>query len=87
MGIRRLDRYRFTSLPGWWRRFCHVAVRKVGSPSLDAVKNGIGSVSGCHVNRAVSFGVWIAGRMPTGEMVQYVIAQCLGAIAGTAGSI
>ena len=52
--------------------------------AIVAMAYGIGLVSGCHVNPAVSFGVWIAGRMPTGEMVQYVIAQCLGAIAGTA---
>jgi aquaporin Z len=52
--------------------------------AIVAMAYGIGSVSGCHVNPAVSVGVWIAGRMPTGEMIQYVIAQCLGAIAGTA---
>ncbi|MCB1486206.1 MAG: aquaporin, partial [Bauldia sp.] len=45
---------------------------------------GIGQVSGCHVNPAVSFGVLLAGRMSVGDFVQYVIAQCLGAIAGTA---
>jgi aquaporin Z len=52
--------------------------------AIVAMAYGIGGVSGCHVNPAVSVGVWIAGRMPTGEMIQYVIAQCLGAIAGTA---
>ena len=52
--------------------------------AIVAMAYGIGPVSGCHVNPAVSVGVWIAGRMPTGEMIQYVIAQCLGAIAGTA---
>lgn len=52
--------------------------------AIVAMAYGIGGVSGCHVNPAVSVGVWIAGRMPTGEMIQYVIAQCIGAIAGTA---
>jgi aquaporin Z len=52
--------------------------------AIVAMAYGIGTVSGCHVNPAVSFGVWVAGRMPTGEMIQYVIAQCLGAIAGAA---
>lgn len=52
--------------------------------AIVAMAYGIGQVSGCHVNPAVSVGVWIAGRMPAGEMVQYVIAQCLGAIAGAA---
>jgi len=52
--------------------------------AIVAMAYGIGGVSGCHVNPAVSVGVWIAGRMPAGEMIQYVIAQCLGAIAGAA---
>jgi aquaporin Z len=42
---------------------------------------GIGMISGCHLNPAVSFGVLMAGRMTTGEFIQYVIAQVLGAIA------
>ena len=52
--------------------------------AIVAMAYGIGPVSGCHVNPAVSLGVWIAGRMTAGEMIQYVIAQCLGAIAGAA---
>jgi aquaporin Z len=50
--------------------------------SIVAMAYGIGPVSGCHVNPAVSFGAWIAGRMPTGEMFGYWIAQCFGAIVG-----
>ncbi|MBK8191304.1 MAG: aquaporin [Vampirovibrionales bacterium] len=42
----------------------------------------IGWVSGCHINPAVSFGAWIAGRMTTSEMVQYMVAQFLGGILG-----
>jgi len=34
----------------------------------------IGHVSGCHVNPAVSFGVFVAGRMTAGEMIGYWIA-------------
>ena len=41
---------------------------------------GIGLISGCHVNPAVSFGVYVAGRMNAEEMVRYWIAQVLGAI-------
>lgn len=52
--------------------------------AIVAMAYGIGSVSGCHVNPAVSFGVLLAGRMSVGDFIQYVIAQCLGAIAGTA---
>ncbi|MBX3430314.1 MAG: aquaporin [Hyphomonadaceae bacterium] len=47
-----------------------------------AMAYGIGPVSGCHINPAVSFGVWTAGRMSTAEMLGYWVAQCLGAIVG-----
>jgi aquaporin Z len=50
--------------------------------AIVAMAYGIGPVSGCHVNPAVSFGAWVAGRMPTGEMIGYWLAQCLGAILG-----
>jgi len=50
--------------------------------AIVAMAYGIGPVSGCHVNPAVSFGVFVAGRMSFGDFVQYVIAQVLGAIAG-----
>lgn len=43
---------------------------------------GIGSISGCHINPAVSLGVLMAGRMNFSEFVPYVIAQCAGAILG-----
>ncbi len=52
--------------------------------AIVAMAYGIGPISGCHVNPAVSFGAWIAGRMTQGEFIQYVIAQVLGAIAGAA---
>jgi aquaporin Z len=41
---------------------------------------GIGPISGCHINPAVSLGVWTAGRMTTGEMIGYWIGQFAGAI-------
>ena len=41
---------------------------------------GIGPISGCHVNPAVSFGVYVAGRMSVADMISYWIAQVLGAI-------
>jgi aquaporin Z len=50
--------------------------------AIIAMAYGIGPVSGCHVNPAVSFGVLIAGRMTTRDFVSYVVAQVLGAIAG-----
>jgi len=41
---------------------------------------GIGPISGCHINPAVSLGVWTAGRMSTGDLVRYIIGQIAGAI-------
>ncbi|NDG41538.1 MAG: aquaporin [Betaproteobacteria bacterium] len=52
--------------------------------AIVAMAYGIGSVSGCHVNPAVSFGAFIAGRMSSRDLLTYVVAQCLGAIAGAA---
>jgi len=42
----------------------------------------IGHISGCHLNPAVSFGLWAGKRFPTKDLVPYVMAQVLGAIAG-----
>jgi aquaporin Z len=42
----------------------------------------IGHVSGCHLNPAVSIGLWAGGRFPAAELPGYIIAQVLGGIAG-----
>ncbi len=42
----------------------------------------VGNISGCHINPAVSLGVLASGRMSVKDFVGYVIAQCLGALAG-----
>jgi len=41
----------------------------------------IGHISGCHLNPAVSFGLWAGGRFPAKELVPYIIAQVAGGIA------
>ena len=48
--------------------------------AIVAMAYGIGPISGCHVNPAVSFGVYVAGRMSVADMISYWIAQVLGAI-------
>ncbi len=52
--------------------------------ALIGMAYGIGQISGCHINPAVSVGVWSAGRMSTSDLITYVIAQVLGAIAAAA---
>lgn len=42
----------------------------------------IGHISGCHLNPAVSIGLWIAGRFDKKELLPYIGAQVLGGIAG-----
>lgn len=48
-----------------------------------AMAYSIGNVSGCHINPAVSLGQVVAGKMEVKECVKYVIAQVLGALAGS----
>jgi aquaporin Z len=41
----------------------------------------IGHVSGCHINPAVSIGLWAGGRFPAGDLLPYIAAQVAGGIA------
>ena len=41
----------------------------------------VGHISGGHFNPAVSFGLWAGGRFSAKDLVPYIIAQCIGAIA------
>lgn len=52
--------------------------------AIVAAAYGLGPISGAHLNPAVSLGALLAGRMPAGEFAGYVVAQCVGAIAGAA---
>ncbi|MGB7317338.1 MAG: aquaporin Z [Planktotalea sp.] len=50
--------------------------------ALVGMAYGIGSVSGCHINPAVTLGVVASGRMTIAQAIPYMIAQVAGGIAG-----
>jgi aquaporin Z len=46
-----------------------------------AMAYGLGHISGAHLNPAISLGAWAGGRLPGKDLLYYVIAQVIGAIA------
>jgi aquaporin Z len=52
--------------------------------SIVAMAYVIGDISGCHINPAVSIGMWIDGRMDAKDLILYIVFQCIGAIIGIA---
>ena len=52
--------------------------------SIVAMAYSIGNISGCHINPAVTLGVYLSGGMDKKDVGGYVIAQCIGALVGSA---
>lgn len=52
--------------------------------SVVAMAYTIGQISGCHINPAITLGVWMSGRMPAKEALGYIVAQIVGGIIGSA---
>ena len=50
--------------------------------TIVAMAYSIGNISGCHINPAVSLGVYLTGGMSGKEFISYVISQCIGAFCG-----
>jgi aquaporin Z len=59
----------------------HLGIAFAFGFALIAMAYGIGPVSGCHINPAVSLGVFTAGRMTAKDLVGYIVGQVLGGIA------
>ena len=51
--------------------------------TIVAMAYSVGNISGCHINPAVSFGVFISGGMSLKDFIGYIIAQFAGALTGT----
>ena len=64
--------------------FDQLAVALAFGFAIVAMAYGIGPVSGCHVNPAVSLGAFLAKRMSGKDMLVYWVAQFLGALIGAA---
>jgi aquaporin Z len=69
--------------------FPHLGVGFVGVAlafglTLLTMAYAIGHVSGCHINPAVTFGLWAGGRFPASEVVPYIVAQVIGGILASA---
>jgi aquaporin NIP len=58
-----------------------VAVPVIAALTLGLFVYTIGSVSGCHINPAVSVGVWFVKKISSGELLRYIAAQLIGAVA------
>jgi aquaporin Z len=74
----------------------HVGVALSFAFVVLAMIYALGHLSGAHINPAVTLAFWSVGRFPPAEVVPYVAAQCVGAVAasflsrsalGTAGSV
>ena len=44
----------------------------------------IGHISGCHLNPAVSVGLWVGGRFPAKDLLPYIVSQVIGAVLAAA---
>lgn len=49
-----------------------------------AMVYAIGSISGCHINPAITIAMLVAGKIKTKDGIAYIISQCIGAIIGSA---
>ena len=58
-----------------------VGIALVFGMTVTAMAYSIGNISGCHINPAVSLGVFVSGKMGLADLCGYIAAQVLGGIA------
>lgn len=64
--------------------FGHTGVALAFGLAVTLVVASSGHLGGAHINPAVTLGFWSVHRFPTRDVVPYVVAQCLGAVAASA---
>ena len=63
--------------------FGHAGVALAFGLAVTIIVAATGHLGGAHINPAVTIGFWSLRRFPTGDVLPYVVAQCLGAIAAS----
>lgn len=53
--------------------------------AITAMIYALGNVSGCHINPAVTLGLWAVKKFPSEEVIPYIVSQLLGAVFGSLG--
>src|SRR5271154_4411467 len=61
----------------------HVGIALTFGLVVMAMIYAVGDISGAHLNPAVTSAFWLSGRFPIQQVLPYVLAQCLGAIAAS----
>ncbi|HYW31240.1 MAG TPA: aquaporin [Gemmatimonas sp.] len=64
--------------------FAHSGVALAFGLAVALIVAASGHLGGAHINPAVTLGFWSVGRFPTRDVLPYIIAQCVGAIAASA---
>lgn len=67
---------------GWFSGRWYWPARRLTGIRTNRINDGvrIGHISGCHLNPAVSIGLWAGGRFPANKLLPYIVAQVVGGL-------